>query len=400
MTQDGDRWRLHSLLKEFAWAKLDSAEKAATRSSHLAHFVKLITQHDHAFDSHQQTAAVQAFASHHNDLTHAWQHALDSQAWSLADAMLPTLDAYFAIVNRYADARANAQAFATALRAAHQRDYLGHAIAYSLDMDMPDGGATPAVVEEMAALCQADGRPAVLTIAAFHLANAANNRHDFAAAWELGEQVYRYAAQAEMGRFIVSGLLLQANVSIPQRLNRPKAGQAKFRQALAHAIEHGDRRSEAIVRHNIGFFLHYDGSFAEAETMFNEVVALQTELGSPVLASIGAMMQVRAIAAQVRLDEAERLALRTIDQARDLAYPIVLLQLLTVLGTEIYPEQGRPEEAATLALFVLAHPDCSPQVKLHLEEVMDGILAGISAEKQAVAREKAQQLTLDTLFDS
>ena len=53
-----------------------------------------------------------------------------------------------------------------------------------------------------------DGRPAVLAIAYFHLANAANNRHDFEEAWALGERVFRYAAQAEFGRLMVSGLLL------------------------------------------------------------------------------------------------------------------------------------------------------------------------------------------------
>lgn len=356
------RYRLHPLLRQFGKEKCTA--ELALKQKHATFMADMLTHHEPSLEGGAQLESLEAIGFWEEDVIAGWQWAIQAKAWAILQQMLLPLFLYFEMQTRFEEVQGYLAALATALKSEGGEGY-GRVLAYQGWIEMTlEQGVT--VTETAVQLTQ---KADLQTQAQAILSHAAylNDQLAFADAFAAAQKALLLAQQAEDNRLINRAQTLMAIATIPDRLNRPEEGQRLLQQAIEVARISGDQRGLSISLHNYGWFLFYINQYQSAEFALREATELHAKMRQPITQIMSQMMLARAIALQERYGEAEQLVWQSLGQAQVLNAVVPMLQLLTVLATEIYMETGRQETAVFLIHYLQTHPAITSHLQTHLQ---------------------------------
>ncbi|MDJ0753630.1 MAG: BTAD domain-containing putative transcriptional regulator [Ardenticatenaceae bacterium] len=363
LQREGGWYRMHPLLRQFGQARITA--EAMLRQAHAEFLVGTLTTHQPHLEGGDQLVALDALSPWEDDALAAWKWVVEAQAWSFVGRMLLPFVLYFEMRSRYKEVL-NRLAALTVRLEKFDSELHGRAVAFRawIEMGMEHENRSG---ERAVALTQ-NADPQTRALALLSFAGDLNDQFDFAQTYDLAQQALTLSRQVGDHRLINRALLLMANCTIPDRLNRPDEGEHLYREAAAVAREAGDKRSLSITLHNHGWAHFYQGQYQTAEQILRETTALHEEMRQPQLQIMSQMMVARAIAYQNRHNEAEKMVIDALDRGQSLHAVVPMLQLLTVLATEIYIPTGRQDAAATLVQFIQHHSATTTHLHAHLAQ--------------------------------
>lgn len=366
LAAEAGRYRMHPLLKQFSHARLAEAI-SPLRADHLAYFADLLQSHLPELEGGNQIASLTRLGVWEADIVAAWRWGIQSEQWEMMKRLLVPVFLYFEMQTRTAEAIPLLEQYAMGIEQLDGEQF-GAVLAYQAWCE-PTLAKQSALIET--ALSYLGGADAQTKAQAYLMqASVLHDQLDFEGALAVAQVGLDWAQKGENGRLINRCLTLMGLGGIPERRNKPAQGIRWLEQAAQVAREINDMRGVSITLHNLGWFHFYLEDYAQAELILRDVGKLHKTLKQPMNELYSAMMLCRAIGMQGRFDEAEGVARVALERAVVLNGVEVMLQLLTVLATEVYGENrnGDQVRADKLFVFLKNYPDLSSHLALHLAD--------------------------------
>ena len=374
LQRDANSYWLHPLLRTFIWQR--TAEQEAARRAHATYIATLLAEQVTRLEGADYLAAMDVIGRWEDDALAVWSWTIGARAWELIDQMQEALFIYFESNNRYRDGLKLMMQLADALPK-RERERRAIVSIFQVWLSNQREQQNTRSAEMLALVESAELRhtaPRLHAQALLAHAVSVNDQLDFEKAYALAQCALAHAERAENGRLINRALLQMANCLNGARLNRPDEAATLYRRAADVATRAGNRRSLALTLHNWGWFHFYQENYERAGDLLREAAATSAELKQPVNQVMSEMMLARALAMSGKLAAAEQLVEQTLRHALPLGEPVPLLQLLTVLATEIYFPANRSAEARRLIAYIWQHPQTTTHLREHLAQFERGEL--------------------------
>lgn len=285
------RYRLHTLLRQFATEKLAECEAMAaeTAVAHATHYAHFLAAQESKLKGMGQEEALQAIDAELPNIRRAWQWAIDhlGQSATAADLLhhsLESLYQYYCLRSWYEE---GATLFAQAVAAAHcltppDERLLGHLLARQarcLEFTAPAAEASQLYHQSLAIFEQLDA-PQAAALPLYGLGYMAHlqGAYDTANDYFQNSLAHYKAANDQWGlATVLSGLSLNR-----RRQGDYAAARRAGEQSLAIRRAIGDRRGVASSQNNLGLILCALGEYEAGEAALRESAAICEAIGHTV----------------------------------------------------------------------------------------------------------------------
>ncbi len=285
------RYRLHTLLRQFATEKLTECEAMAaeTAVAHATHYTLFLAEQEDKLKGMGQEDALQAIDAELPNIRRAWQWAIDhlgqsATATDLLHNSLESLYQYYCLRSWYEE---GAALFAQAVAAARSltppdERLLGHLLARQarcLEFTAPAAEASQLYRQSLAIFEQLDA-PQAAALPLYGLGYMAHLRGAYETANDhFQDSLAHYeAANDQWGMAtVLSGLSLNR-----RRQGAFAAARRAGEQSLAIRRAIGDRRGVASSQNNLGLILCALGAYEAAEAALRESAAICEAIGHTV----------------------------------------------------------------------------------------------------------------------
>ena len=288
LQRHGPAYSVHSLLREFAWAKLPHAQQQATRQRHADAFAALLASNRPKLEGGGQIDAVALLASYESDLIAVWHFAVTARQWAITDAMLVPTFLYFEMSNQYQRGYALLAELEEQVRQQNDGKRLGSVLAYRTFLN-PSVGTRRPQAEEAYQLTKASDDYSAHASAAIMLSHSVSISAEPAEWQHYAHEALTAAERAEDTRLIVRSLVMLGigDEPTPETLEQ---SLDYLQRAVEVATSHEDTRGMAVALHNLGWRQFYAGEYVAAEAQFAEVADLQRQLGAPLNVAVAQIM--------------------------------------------------------------------------------------------------------------
>ena len=441
-SRSGDRYDLHEVIRQYAFAQLQSNsddEKQASEK-HALYYANWVAALEVSFKSAQQPRISQVIRAETSNWLTGWHWAVRHQRLDILRKMSPCLNWYFEVHGYYDEALSAFTAALDRFRVSGAPDNLKStekksSFAGLLDQvgwfefrkgNTEKGAAL--LAESLEIACEQEdpeilyyvyGNWGYLTLMQGDTAEAGRLTRkslDYGkildSPWHiaipvnvLGIVAYQQGNLTEAYQQLTESLKLWRSVGDPRglvfcmlylgvttfALNKIEETRSILQESNAIAKTNMDRWAQAFGMDMLGMVELSQGQNEEALACFTESITLYEDIGDQLNAMQPTIHLGQAYAALQSNDEAKRLFMEAYANARANKWtPIILSALVSFIELK---NELSPEMNLAVAFSVISHPSVTPQLRARSEQLRDEILPALTAKQVEEAENLAKQKT-------
>jgi tetratricopeptide (TPR) repeat protein len=416
-----DRYDLHELIRQYAYAQLrsDPMEERQASERHSLYYANWIANLETSFKSHQQPHTSQLIRTETSSWLGGWHWAVEHQRLDILRKMAPCLNWYFEVHGYYAEALSTFKSALERFRALGAPESLKSSedksgFAYLVDQvgwfefrmgNMETGETLLAESLEIASkyndpevLYYIYGNWGYLALMKGEIAEAERltteslNWSKSLSPWYsaipinvLGIVAYQQGNLTKAYQQLTESLKIWRSVGDPRglvfcmlylamttfALDNVEQTRSVLEESNDLAEANMDRWARAFGLDMLGMICLSQGQNEEALIRFKQSVALSKEIGDQLNGAQTTIHIGQTYAALNSNEEAKSLFLEVYDDAKQAKWSLIILNTL-ISFTEIQDDL-LPETKLAVALSALSHPAITPYLRKRCERLRDGL---------------------------